>query len=197
MTQAAATGVLAVETPVGRRERIETVADYQGFLDLEPAWDALVEAAGIDHPFLEHSWVRTWWECFGAGSRLHILVLKEGDEVVAIAPLISTVIRMFGIRVRRLGFFYNAHVPRTGFLIAKRFEHGYRAIWDHLLSTSDSWDLLHLCQLSPGPGTMEEILKFASEDGYPAGVWLSGASPFVPLTTSWRQYYDSLAAKHR
>ena len=43
---------------------------------------------------------------------------------MAIAPLILTPIRMWGIKVRRLGFFYNAHVPRADFLIAQRPRRG-------------------------------------------------------------------------
>jgi hypothetical protein len=31
--------------------RVETIPDYPSFLDLEPVWNDLVEAAGIDHPY--------------------------------------------------------------------------------------------------------------------------------------------------
>ena len=54
--------------------RVETISNYHDFLDLEPVWNEVAEAAGLDHPFLEHAWIRTWWECFGAGSTLQILV---------------------------------------------------------------------------------------------------------------------------
>jgi CelD/BcsL family acetyltransferase involved in cellulose biosynthesis len=181
--------------------RVETISDYQAFLDLAQAWSEGVRAAGIGHPFLEHAWLRTWWECFGAGSTLHILVVKASDEIVAIAPLISTRLRMFGIPVRRLGFFYNAHVPRADFIVtrhpARHPEDAYRAIWNHLLSERDSWDLLQLCQLPEGSSTMEEVRRLAGEAGFPSGVWLSGASPYVCVDTSWSQYYDRLATKHR
>jgi CelD/BcsL family acetyltransferase involved in cellulose biosynthesis len=182
--------------PVRAKIRVETVSDYQAFLDLEPVWNEVAEAAGLDHPFLEHAWVRTWWECFGAGSTLQILVLKAGDETVAIAPLILTPIRMWGIKVRRLGFFYNAHVPRADFLIAQRPEEVYRAIWKHL-SRSRDWDLLQLCQLPEGSATLEAIPRLAGPDDCQIVTWLSGASPYVPLRSSWAQYFDGLAAKHR
>lgn len=176
--------------------RVETISDYQAFLDLEPVWNEVAEAAGLDHPFLEHAWVRTWWECFGAGSTLQILVLKAGDQTVAIAPLILTPIRMWGIRVRRLGFFYNAHVPRADFLIAERPEEVYRAIWNHL-SRSGGWDLLQLCQLPEGSATLEAIPELAASDDCRIVTWLSGASPYLSLRASWGQYFDSLAGKHR
>lgn len=175
--------------------RVETVSSYKSFLELEPLWNRLVEAAGIDHPFLEHLWVRTWWECFGAGSKLHILVVKAGNQPVAIAPLIWTPIRMWGITVRRLGFFYNAHVPRGGFVTGHN-RNAYRAIWDHL-ARERSWDLLQLCQLPEGSDTLAEISGLARRDGCPMGVWQSGESPYVPLDSSWNEYFANRPAKHR
>ena len=182
--------------PIHAEIRVETISDYQQFLDLEPVWDEVAEAAGLDHPFLEHAWVRTWWECFGAGSTLQVLVVKAGDEPIAIAPLILTPIRMWGIKVRRLGFFYNAHVPRADFLIAQQPEEVYRAIWSHLSRRRD-WDLLELCQLPAESATLESITWLAAADDYRIATWPSGAAPYVPLPACWDQYFDSLARKHR
>jgi CelD/BcsL family acetyltransferase involved in cellulose biosynthesis len=176
--------------------RVETISDYQAFLDLEPVWNEVAEAAGLDHPFLEHTWVRTWWECFGAGSTLRILVAKAGDQTVAIAPLILTPIRMWGLKVRRLGFFYNAHVPRADFLVAQRAEDAYRAIWNHLAQTRD-WDLLQLCQLPEESATLKTMSGLAKQDHCRIVTWVSGASPYLPLSSSWGEYFNSLAGKHR
>jgi CelD/BcsL family acetyltransferase involved in cellulose biosynthesis len=176
--------------------RVETISDYQEFLRLEPVWNELADAAGLDHPFLEHAWIRTWWECFGAGSTLQILVLKAGDQPIAIAPLILTPIRMWGIKVRRLGFFYNAHVPRADFIVTGRPGEAYRAIWTHLFHKC-SWDLLQFCQLPEGSETLDAIPRLAADDDCPSGAWLSGASPYLPLGTSWDRYFAGLPAKHR
>jgi len=189
-------------TPVaqsGRRSseiRVEIIDGLQSFLDLEPIWNHVAEAAGLDHPFLEFIWVRTWWESFGAGSSLHVLVLRAGDRAIAIAPLMLTPIRMWGIKVRRLGFFYNAHVPCADFLIAERHDEVYRAIWAHV-SGSRCWDLLQLCQLPEGCATLEEMVRLATEAKCSTGVWASDSSPYLPIGPSWDEYFDSLAAKHR
>jgi len=187
MTCAAPTQASPQEAQAHLRIRAETISSYQEFLDLESTWNELVRAAGVDHPFLEHAWVRTWWECFGEASTLHVVVVKAGDEIIGIAPLISTRVKMFGITLRRLGFFYNEHVPRAGFLVRRRFEEAYQAIWDHLVSERASWDLLQLCQLPEGSATLEEMRRRASDANFPCSVWLSGASPYVSLDTSWRQ----------
>jgi hypothetical protein len=196
MTCRAATSPLPGVVTAPAEIRVETISDYQAFLDLEPVWNEVAEAAELDHPFLEHAWVRTWWECFGAASTLQILVLKAGDQTVAIAPLILTSIRMWGIKVRRLGFCYNAHVPRADFLIAQRPQEAYRAIWRHLCRSRD-WDLLELCQLREGSATLKIIPALACMDGCQIVTWMSGASPYLPLGASWKQYFDGLAVKHR
>src|ERR1039457_7586113 len=108
MTIPAAIEDVLEEAAVHAAIRIEAITGRQAFLDLEPVWNEVAEAAGLDHPFLEYAWVRTWWESFGAGSTLHVLVLWAGDRPIAIAPLILTPIRMWGIKVRRLGFFYRS-----------------------------------------------------------------------------------------
>jgi CelD/BcsL family acetyltransferase involved in cellulose biosynthesis len=196
MTRSAAIEDVLEEVPVRAKIRIETITDHQCFLDLEPIWNEVADAAGLVHPFLEYAWVRTWWESFGAGSTLHVLVLRAGDRPIAIAPLIMTPIRMWGIKVRRLGFFYNAHVPRADFLIAERTEEVYCAIWAHL-SQNRQWDLLQLCQLQEGCATLAEMPRLAAPARCPIGIWASDASPFVPLRPSWGEYFDSLTAKHR
>lgn len=196
MRVSAAMANVLEEVPVQAEVRIETITGYQPFLGLEQVWEEVAEAAGLEHPFSEFAWVRTWWECFGAGSTLHVLVVWAGDRPIAIAPLILTPIRMLGMKVRRLGFFYNAHVPRADFLIAERPAEVYRAIWAHL-SRNRTWDVLQLCQLMEGCETLEEMPALAARTGCRTGVWTSEASPYVPFGPSWSEYFDSLAAKHR
>ena len=196
VTASGASAVQDIAAAPSPEIRVELISSYPEFLDLEEDWDELVRAAGIDHPFLHHAWTRTWWECFGAGSTLHILVLKAGGQIIAIAPLILTSIRMYGLHVRRLGFFYNAHVPRAGFIVAQRHQEAYRAIWSHL-TRNRCWDVLQLCQLPEGSETLEEFSRLAAENRCTYGVWQSGESPFVSLDTSWDEYSNGLPAKHR
>src|SRR5262245_49619244 len=110
----------------------EIFSDYQSFVDLKPVWDRLVEQAAIDHPFLTHEWVRTWWECFGAGKRLHVVMVKQGREPIALAPLMVSEGRMYGVRVRFLEFIYNAHTPRFDFIVTRDHDQVCRTIWQTL-----------------------------------------------------------------
>ena len=176
--------------------RVREVSSYGAFLNLEPVWTQVVNKAAQGNPFLEFAWARTWWDCFGKNDALNILVLWEGDEPIAIAPLMAASIRMWGCSVRTLGFLYNAHVPRSDFIIAKRHQEAYRAIWSHL-ARDRRWDLLQLFQVPESSPTVGHMRSLAEGQGHHTGTWRSGASPYVPLTTSLLEYQESLAAKHR
>src|SRR5215210_4686090 len=82
--------------------QVELIQDYPSFVALEPVWNRLVDEAGIDHPFLRHEWVRTWWDCFKPEGSLFIVLVTEGSKTVAIAPLMLDHGRMYGFPVRRL-----------------------------------------------------------------------------------------------
>src|SRR5688572_17115587 len=99
--------VLAGEVRGGvSRFRVEVISDFNSLLALGSEWHHLVEQAGIDHPFLNHDWIVSWWEAFGKtrNRKLNILLVKQGDELVAIAPLMTEWQWMYGIPIRELGF---------------------------------------------------------------------------------------------
>lgn len=176
--------------------RIRTVTTPEDFLALEPLWNDVLRRAAIDHPFLEYAWVRTWWECFGRGSRLNVLVVTADGEPVAIAPLIVTNVRMWKIPVRRLGFFYNDHVPRADFIVVPEHEDAYAAIWNHI-QKCDDWDVFQLCQLTADSPTLAHLGHLSTESGYSSGIWRSSRAPYIALEEGWASYEKGLPAKHR
>jgi len=176
---------------------VETLSDERALAGLEPVWNRLVEEAGLDHPFVTYEWVRTWWECFGGGRRLHVLVVREGDEPIAIAPLMINETRFGGWRVRRLEFMANVHTQRSDFIMTRRREEAYRAIWSLLLEQRDLWDVLVLCQVSEASRTFRELPRLASESGCLTGLWHSNDAPYASLLGRWDDYQGGLPAKHR
>jgi len=177
--------------------RVDTITGWQGLLDLQPAWDALLEEAGVDHPFLSHEWVRTWWECFGAGHDLHVLVVREGDLTVAIVPLMRSAGRFYGLRVLRLEIIGNVHTQRFDVISGRRRPEAYRAIWKTLLRQKALWDVLVLSQLPADSQTLTRITSLAQGDGYLTGVWRSAEAPYIPIEGGWDAYFNQLSPKFR
>jgi CelD/BcsL family acetyltransferase involved in cellulose biosynthesis len=176
---------------------LDTVTDVGAFLRLERAWNDAVDRAAITHPFLRHEWVRTWWECFGAGASLHVLVARRDGQITAIAPLLRETTSLYGLRVRRIRFIQNDHTPRTDVIVASDAEESYRAIWTALRNDADRWDVLQLSQLEHGSPTRRVLTGLATADGCATGVWKSGESPYLPLRGTWDGYVATLPAKFR
>jgi len=176
---------------------VEVVSDPDSFIDMEPLWSDLLEKSGIESPFLTHQWVRTWWESFGNGNKLHILLVKEHEEVIAIAPLMLTRRTMYGLPVRCLEFIANVHTPRFDFIVSRRTGDVYRAIWSVLSTQEKFWDVLLLCQVLSDSNTLEEFRRFAGQDGMSCGRWISADSPYLPLREGWEDYFKQINSKHR
>jgi CelD/BcsL family acetyltransferase involved in cellulose biosynthesis len=177
---------------------LDTVGDAAGFAALEGPWNALVERAGIDHPFVRHEWMRAWWDAFGAGRELHIVTIRSRDELIAIAPFMITRGRMYGVPVRRLELIFNVHTPRLEIITGRAHREVYRALWKYLREHGGRWDVAQLHQLPEGSRTLEELRRVADEDGFPSGVWRSDDSPYLSLEgISPDVYFASLGSKHR
>ena len=172
--------------------RVEVIGNFESLVSAKSAWDRLVDLAGIDHPFLSHDWIQSWWESFGAGRKLNILLVKDGEELIGIAPLMMSRQRMYGIPVRELGFIYNDHTPRFDFIVARDHASVYEAVWGHLSDRREEWDLLKLCQIDSGSRTLLELPLLAAASGCQVGTWPSIESPYLRLEGSFDQYFKSL-----
>jgi CelD/BcsL family acetyltransferase involved in cellulose biosynthesis len=173
------------------------VSDYAHFVALEPEWNAAVDKAGVPYPFLRHEWIRTWWDCFGHGAQLHIVVVRDGDRIVGIAPLMRESAQMYGVPVRRLRMVHNDHTPRMDFVVAGDHRDVCGAVWTALRQARTTWDVLQLSQLPRDSRTATVMTELAAGDGCQWGAWASNDSPYLPLEGDWDSYLSSLPAKFR
>jgi CelD/BcsL family acetyltransferase involved in cellulose biosynthesis len=175
----------------------QIVTDYETFVRLEPEWNDAVSRARVPHPFLLHEWVRTWWDCFGAGRRLHIIVVRNRTDIVAIAPLMTEQVQMYGLTVRKLDLLHNDHTPRADCIVAGSPPEAYGAIWDALRDAGDHWDVLQLSRLPDDSPTRSAVASLAERDGFATGTWHGDRSPYLTLSGTWDGYHASLSAKFR
>ena len=174
---------------------VEVISDPAAFAGMESEWNETVERAGIEHPFLRHEWLCTWWDCFGAGRRLHIVVVRSNGRIMAIAPLMWDKKLMYGVPVRCLRLLQNDHTPRTDVIVAERPADSYRAIWRSLINSSETWDVLQLSQVLRSSPTLSTLLSLAEDEGCRSGVWHSDDSPYLLLDRPWDAYCAGLKPK--
>lgn len=66
---------------------VERIADAAGFAALRSDWDELLEASPADSFFLTWEWLFTWWQHLAGERRLALLAVRNGRQLVAVAPL--------------------------------------------------------------------------------------------------------------
>jgi hypothetical protein len=117
--------------------------------------------------------------------------------VCAIAPLMFERAQMYGLPVRRLRFLQNDHTPRTDMIVADHVDDSYRALWHAIQDGGTRWDVLQLSQLPAGSTSGDRFRHLAALNGRQAGIWESGAAPYLQLCGTWDGYINGLSAKFR
>ncbi len=67
--------------------RTEIVTEEREFAALAPAWGRLYGRCAAATPFQNHAWLYSWWLSYGTPGRLRLVLVREGDELRAVAPL--------------------------------------------------------------------------------------------------------------
>jgi CelD/BcsL family acetyltransferase involved in cellulose biosynthesis len=160
-------------------------------------WDALVRKSAPSHPFLSHDWFLSWWDAFAGERRLHIVVVHEDGEPIAIAPLMRGRGRVLGIGLELIEPMLNDHTPRYEFILTARPTAACRAIWEHLRDLDERWHVFAGRQLPSGSATLDGLARCAAEDGYLVGRRPGDVSPYVPFSGTWARYYSTLSRNHR
>ena len=160
--------------------QVEVVSDRGRFDAIGPEWDRLVERADVDPIFLSHNWFRTWLESFGQDRQLHIVTVRSGGRLVAVAPMMRSRAGVPGLKVDSVESIYNPHTPRFDFIVDR--EEGaavYEAIWRKLADGSGCGMIL-LAQVPDASRTTGVLEQLARNEGWVLGHWNPPPSPYIP-----------------
>jgi CelD/BcsL family acetyltransferase involved in cellulose biosynthesis len=72
--------------PTAAAARVEQLS-FEEFCRVGQAWDDLALSVASPVPFMCHAWLRLWWKHFGAGQEFVAVVVREGDRLLAAAPI--------------------------------------------------------------------------------------------------------------
>ena len=175
------------------RLEVETVTDVEGLRALAPEWTALHDRVAPDHPFSSYEWVDTWWQAFGAGRKLEILVVRRGRECVAIAPFMREHTRMYRVPAEQLALLGNDHTPRNDVLCADPA--AYEALIAHL--SHSPWDVLVLPQIPDGSPTIDTLSRVGADHHVHTGLWIGSVSPVLRLAGDHASFERALPSKMR
>jgi CelD/BcsL family acetyltransferase involved in cellulose biosynthesis len=65
---------------------LDLIEDVAGLERLRPEWNELLRESDADGFFMTPEWLFTWWKHLAQGRRLHVLTVRDGTELIGIAP---------------------------------------------------------------------------------------------------------------
>lgn len=156
---------------------------------LAPEWAALLDRTPEPVAFLHPTWHRVWLEEFQDGRELLLLAVRDGAELVGVAPLL----RADG----KLSFVGNYSIcDYMDFVVAPD-----RAteVFAALLTTlqSEAWSQIELRGLRDDSPTVSELLPAAERAGLTVEREDEAVAPRVQLPDSWEAYQAALNKKDR
>lgn len=191
-----------VDTPI--RIFVTCVSTEEEFLALEPDWNRLLMESSRPVPFLTWEWVSTWWQHFGAHSRLFVIVARdEMKRVVGIAPLRLTLRRTFGmVPVRSLEFLGHRGsvvcVDHLDFMtgLSHRAEI-CSGLVDEIMRRGDEWDSLVLADLAEDSLVPELFAALQHGPDVSLSCRPQEQCPYAILPPRWEILLNSIKAKYR
>jgi len=173
--------------------QVEAYHDATGFAALRQAWNPLVQASAVNTVFATWEWQKVWWDSFGAGHELHLLALREGAELVGLAPFMVEVVA--GQRLLRL--LGGTEVADYLDVIATRGreEAVWAAITGHLAGVA--WDQLDLHAIAENSPTRPILDRLWQRGAYRVESLREDVCPQLALPAGWEAYLESLRGKDR
>jgi CelD/BcsL family acetyltransferase involved in cellulose biosynthesis len=174
---------------------IELIDDADRFAALQIEWSELLAASSAASPFLTWEWLNAWWTHVGAPRRLAIVAVRDGDQLIAVAPLCAS--------RGRVPFLWRWEFLGTGFAgsdyldaIVRRGREldAMRALAEYVRERGVTLHLVHL----PSNSSLSRVAAPLGDSGWSVRTAADGFCPFIRLAGhSWDSFLSTIGPSHR
>ena len=180
--------------------RCEEISGYNEFLGLRVKWNELLQESENNAVFLTWEWLRIWWEVFGSGKQLKIvLAYTPQGKLAGAAPFMIRRKTIMGFPARSIEFIGSGNevTPDHLGIINRK---GYKSAMLHgifaYLKEDRSWDVLCLKDMRED-GSLTHHVRQLTHQEYHAGITFNGICPYIRLPRDWNDYLHHLSPGNR
>lgn len=179
------------------RMNIAIVESGHELESMQPEWNRLLASTENNVVHLTHAWMTSWWDSFGAGNRLHILVISDDHgAMVGIAPCMRSTMRYRGISVNAISLLANGYSPSSSVITKERdMNRVVRAMLGYF-ECMDSWDILDFHKIRKS-GPLYSILMEQMQNRRWYGIKENIESPYIQIDTDWKSFLRARSPKFR
>ena len=178
---------------------LEIINTEKRFVEIREEWMELLAHSSSDCVFLTWEWLHTWWKHLAGGRKLHILVIRNGADLIAIAPLASPSTKLIRLtRIRALEFLGTGSVGSDYLdIIARRGreDEAVDILVDYLQREKF---VLDLKQLAKNRSLALKLAVRLEQQRWSRSEIGTNVCPFIDLAgQTWKTFQAGLGPKHR
>ena len=176
---------------------IQEVLDPDSLRTLREEWDFLVDSCSTATIYQTWEWNEAWWNAFGGGKRLRLILVREAGRLVGIAPFYIS--RHLNSPLRRLAFLGTGASDYLDVIAEDALAPKIADSVLRHLDGANGFDLADLQQLRPGSLLLDAACAARNDTSLRRNpsILAQEACPFVPLQGSWEEYGKRLGKKTR
>lgn len=176
--------------------RVEEINEIVDLVRRRPAWTTLLGQTSDASFFQTLEWLTVYWQHFGAGQKLRVLLVSEDGRPIGILPLAVRVLQRGPIAVRALGYplddwgtFYGPIGPDPARILELGLEHIQRSPRD--------WDFVDVRFVASDASEMTRTPLAMAGAGMTPSVGDQEIVALVDLAGDWNQYVTARGHKWR
>jgi CelD/BcsL family acetyltransferase involved in cellulose biosynthesis len=177
---------------------VVVIKDFESTI-LKENWNRLLEADADANAHLTYEWLKTWWEHFGKSHELFILVIKDNDKVIGIAPLMITIQNVLPyIAIKRIEFIGTGITDYHNFIISHRHVEVLETIFNFL--KDQDWHIIKLRQLpsvSKNYGYFQSYLMEKYYHQWQMSLKPTVTCPYIAIEGNSENFFNSLGKNLR
>lgn len=182
----------------GREYELEVIRHERHWPQLEGVWDERLLQTPDCTVFQTYAYQRLWWNHFGLGRRLFLVVIRSQGEILAIAPWQVSIQEYYGKPCRQLGCIgVNWEVDRPQLAFGSNLPSCAAVLVQFLQDQAHQWDLCRFYEQPPTSQSVSALQTGMRAVGCLTGTIADSVAPFLRTTADWDSYYQSLSKRFR
>ena len=169
---------------------------FEQILEFGVYWDELLDGGKDDHVFMTMEWLTTWWKHYSDNRKLLLLIVEDEKRVLAVAPLMETTYKLFGLKLQMIEFVGTPHSDYHAFICLEKSLVCLRMLMSYVRECLTTWDCIELKDIPENTETAR-ILKLISGEPMELEERKLDLCPSIPLPQTFEEYFRKLGKTTR
>lgn len=166
---------------------IEKISKSSDLLELKDIWNNLLERSDCNIPYLTHEWFSAAYEYLDKDKELFILLVKDENEVIGIAPMLLSKEKILGFSIKRIGFINNAYTPYQDFILTGKKEECLQLILQYIKTNSWPWCIVELHEMRDTSENIKFLQRLCEDSNFFFNKKFKSYSWYLPTNSSWEE----------